>query len=44
MASWEHGGCFSLDASVRVEDTYRLGIERLRRNSCSTGLRAGALA
>ncbi|SBT05888.1 hypothetical protein ACCAA_270120 [Candidatus Accumulibacter aalborgensis] len=31
MASWEHGGGFSLDASVRVEGADRQGLERLLR-------------
>jgi hypothetical protein len=31
MASWEHGGGFSLDASVRVEGADRPGLERLLR-------------
>lgn len=31
MASWEHGGGFSLDASVRVEGADREGLERLLR-------------
>ena len=31
MASWEHGGGFSLDASVRIEGTDRPGLERLLR-------------
>jgi len=31
MASWEHGGGFSLDASVRVEADDRPGLERLLR-------------
>jgi len=44
MASWEHGGGFSLDASVRVESADRTGLERLRRNSRSTSLRRGAFA
>jgi len=29
MASWEHGGGFSLDASVRIEGADRAGLERL---------------
>ena len=29
MASWEHGGGFSVDASVRVEGADRPGLERL---------------
>ena len=41
MANW---GGFSLDASVRVEGADRAGLERLRRNSRSTGLRTGASA
>ncbi|MDS4053928.1 transposase [Accumulibacter sp.] len=31
MASWDHGGGFSLDASVRVEGADRPGLERLLR-------------
>ena len=31
MANWEHGGGFSLDASVRIEGTARPGLERLLR-------------
>ncbi len=31
MASWEHGGGFSLDVGVRVEGTDRPGLERLLR-------------
>jgi hypothetical protein len=31
MMSWEHGGGFSLDASVRIEGTDRAGLERLLR-------------
>ena len=31
MASWEHGGGFSLDASVRIETNDRSGLERLLR-------------
>jgi hypothetical protein len=31
MASWEHEGGFSVDASVRVEGADRLGLERLLR-------------
>ena len=31
MASWEHGGGFSLDASVRIEGADRPGLERLLR-------------
>ncbi len=31
MASWEHGGGFSLDASVRIEGADRQGLERLLR-------------
>jgi len=31
MASWDHGGGFSLDASVRIEATDRPGLERLLR-------------
>ncbi|HNL15337.1 MAG TPA: transposase [Accumulibacter sp.] len=44
MASWDHGGGFSLDASVRVEGADRPGLERLLRNSRATGLRSGAVA
>jgi hypothetical protein len=44
MASWDHGGGFSLDASVRIEGADRQGPERLLRYLRSTGLRAGALA
>lgn len=29
MASWDHGGGFSLDASIRVEGPDRAGLERL---------------
>ncbi|SBT09328.1 hypothetical protein ACCAA_680045 [Candidatus Accumulibacter aalborgensis] len=32
MASWEHGGGFSLDASVRIEGADRQGLERLLRH------------
>ena len=31
MMSWEHGGGFSLDASVCISDTDRAGLERLLR-------------
>jgi len=31
MMGWEHGGGFSLDASVRIEGTDRAGLERLLR-------------
>jgi hypothetical protein len=31
MASWHHGGGFSLDASVRIEGADRVGLERLLR-------------
>lgn len=31
MASWEHGGGFSLDADVRIEAEDRSGLERLLR-------------
>ncbi len=31
MASWDHGGGFSLDASVRIEGPDRSGLERLLR-------------
>jgi len=31
MGGWEHGGGFSVDASVRIEDTDRSGLERLLR-------------
>ena len=31
MGSWEHGGGFSLDASVCIQDTDRAGLERLLR-------------
>jgi len=31
MASWEHGGGFSLDASVCIEANDRSGLERLLR-------------
>ena len=31
MLSWNHGGGFSLDASVRIEATDRAGLERLIR-------------
>ena len=31
MGAWDHGGGFSLDASVRVEADDRLGLERLLR-------------
>ena len=31
MLSWDHGGGFSLDASVRIEATDRAGLERLIR-------------
>jgi Putative transposase len=31
MASWDHGGGFSLDASIRVEGPDRAGLERLLR-------------
>ena len=42
MTNWEHGGGFSLDASVRIEGTDRAGLERLLLRS--PGLRARALA
>jgi hypothetical protein len=32
MANWEHGGGFSLDASVRIEGADRPGLERLLRD------------
>jgi hypothetical protein len=38
MLTWDHGGGFSLDASVRIEATDRAGLERLIR-----GHRRGAL-
>jgi hypothetical protein len=31
MGTWDHGGGFSLDASVRIEANDRLGLERLLR-------------
>ena len=31
MGGWEHGGGFSMDASVRIESTDRAGLERLLR-------------
>ena len=31
MGGWEHGGGFSVDASVCIEDTDRPGLERLLR-------------
>jgi hypothetical protein len=31
MASWDHGGGFSLDASIRVKGPDRAGLERLLR-------------
>jgi hypothetical protein len=31
MASWHHGGGFSLDASIRIEGPDRCGLERLLR-------------
>ena len=31
MASWDHGGGFSLDASVRINGPDRAGLERLLR-------------
>ena len=31
MGTWDHGGGFSLDASVRIEADDRLGLERLLR-------------
>ena len=31
MAGWDHGGGFSLDASVRIEGQDRPGLERLLR-------------
>ena len=36
MLSWEHGGGFSLDVSVRIEATDRTGLERLIRY-CARG-------
>ena len=36
MLSWDHGGGFSLDASVRIEATDRTGLERLIRY-CARG-------
>ncbi|MFC1791243.1 transposase, partial [Gemmatimonadota bacterium] len=36
MLSWEHGGGFSLDGSVRIEATDRAGLERLIRY-CARG-------
>jgi len=44
MGAWDHGGGFSLDASVRIEAHDRQGLERLLRNSRPAGLCAGALA
>ncbi len=37
MAGWDHGGGFSVDASVRIEGTDRAGLERLLRycGTCS---------
>jgi hypothetical protein len=31
MGTWDHGGGFSLDASVRIEADDRLGLKRLLR-------------
>jgi hypothetical protein len=31
MAGWDHGGGFSLDASVRIDAAHRAGLERLLR-------------
>jgi Putative transposase len=31
MGTWDHGGDFSVDASVRIEADDRLGLERLLR-------------
>jgi len=31
MAGWDHGGGFSLDASVRIDGADRAGLERLLR-------------
>ncbi len=41
MAGWDHGGGFSVDASVRIEGTDRPGLERLlrydqRKSPCGT--------
>jgi len=43
MAGWEHGGGFSLDASVRIEGRDRAGRERLLRYCALTGNYAGLL-
>jgi hypothetical protein len=39
---FDHGGGFSLDASVRIEGQDRAGLERLLRNSRPPALRPGA--
>ena len=42
--AWDHGGGFSLDATVRIEAHDRHGLERQLRNSRPAGLRAGTAA
>ena len=42
MGEWEHGGGFSLDASVRIEGQDRQDLERLLRNCARDS--AGAIA
>jgi hypothetical protein len=44
MGAWDHGGGFSLDASVSVEAHDRQGLERLLRNSRPASLRAETTA
>jgi len=41
MAQWQHGGGFSVDASVRIEAADRAGRERLLRNSRPATVRPG---
>jgi len=42
MEAWDHGGGFSLDASVRIEAADRQGLERLLRYCARPPLAAGA--
>ena len=44
MAEWEHGGGFSVDASVRITATDRAGRERLLRHSRPATVRLGPAA
>jgi hypothetical protein len=42
MAGWDHGGGFSLDASVRVEGQDRAALERLLRYCARPSRRSGS--